>query len=157
MSTNTPEDARQPQFDPQTAQPTAQQTALPSEQPTTQLPEEIPAYSAPQSGGETYGAPYVAPYAAPARQPVATTVKDTNTYALVAVILAFIAPLAGIIFGHLGLNQIKRTGDAGRGLALTAVIYGYCAIALGILFVVLYIGVIAVAIGAASSSGYYSY
>ena len=141
MSTNTPEDALQPQFDPQAAQ------------PTTQLPDEVRAYAAPQFGGE----PYVAPYVEPARRPVATTLKDTNTYALVAVILAFLSPIAGIIFGHLGLNQIKRTGDAGRGLALTAVIYGYCAIALGILFVVLYIGVIAVAIGAASSSGYYSY
>lgn len=142
MSTNIPEDHTTQQFDPQAAQ------------PTTQLPPEAPAYAAPQFGN----APYVAPYVEAPRQPVATTLKDTNTYALVGVILTFLVPVAGIIFGHLGLNQIKRTGDAGRGLALTAVIYGYCAIVLSILFIVLYIGVIAVAIGAAASgSGYSSF
>lgn len=101
-------------------------------------------------------AQYAAPeqYAYPAQQPVRTTVKDTNTYALVSVILTFMVPIAGIIFGHLGLNQIKRTGDAGRGLALTAVIYGYCAIALGVLFFVTYIGFIVMVIGAAASGSY---
>lgn len=85
--------------------------------------------------------------------PVHTRVSDTNTYALVAVILAFIVPIAGIIFGHLGLNQIKRTGDAGRGLALTALIYGYSVFALGALFFISYIGLIFMAIGTFSNMG----
>ncbi|MFF8816627.1 DUF4190 domain-containing protein [Leucobacter sp. NPDC015123] len=127
-----------------------------SEQPTEQLPHGAPLTDAASTAAPQYG--YETPayaYQAAAATPQRTTVKDTNTYALVAIILAFIAPIAGIIFGHLGLNQIKRTGDAGRGLALTAVIYGYCTIALGVLFVVMYIGFIVMIIGAAASGSYY--
>ena len=125
-------------------------STTPTEDPTQQPPAYV---------GEPAAAPYTyapqgaqtqltadAPYAPQAS--AATTLSGTNTYALVGVILTFVVPIAGIIFGHLGLNQIKRTGDAGRGLALTAVIYGYCTIALGILFAVLYIGFIAVMFGA---------
>ncbi|KAM9866411.1 hypothetical protein ACIFOC_00615 [Leucobacter aridicollis] len=142
--------------------PTQHQPSQASEQPTVQLPYGAPSADAAGTTGTAgaaapqYG--YEAPaYAYPAQgaTPQRTTVKDTNTYALVAIVLAFIAPIAGIIFGHLGLNQIKRTGDAGRGLALTAVIYGYCAIALGVLFVVMYIGFIVMIVGAAASGSYY--
>ncbi|MCO1578701.1 DUF4190 domain-containing protein [Crossiella sp. SN42] len=33
-------------------------------------------------------------------------------------------PLLGIIFGAIALNQIKRTGDEGRGMALAGLIVG---------------------------------
>ncbi|WP_052492603.1 DUF4190 domain-containing protein [Leucobacter komagatae] len=131
-------------------------------QPTVPFPaDQSP--SAPQFGTAAYAAPY-APhqnaaqqYEYPGKAPAATTLKDTNTYAVIAIILAFIAPIAGIIFGHLGLNQVKRNGDAGRGLALTALIYGYCVTALGILFIGLYISAFALMIGAATSAGFSSY
>lgn len=101
-----------------------------------------------------YAAPSYQPYPT-ALAPAQTRVSDTNTYALVSVILAFMVPIAGIIFGHMGLSQIKRTGDAGRGLALTAVIYGYTVTVLGFVFIVSYIGFIAMMIGAVASQGSY--
>lgn len=99
---------------------------------------------------------YPTGYAEQKPLPTNTTVKDTNTYALVAIIITFMVPIAGIIFGHMGLNQIKRTGDAGRGLALTALIYGYSVAALGLIFFVSYIGIIFMVIGTAANMGSYS-
>lgn len=61
----------------------------------------------------------------PPRPALPTTLAQTNAFAVVAIILAFIQPIAGIVFGHMGLSQIKRNGDAGRGLALTGLIIGY--------------------------------
>lgn len=110
--------------------------------------QQAPAGSMPPA--PSYAA-YPPAYAAEKPLPVNTTLSDTNTYALVAIILTFIVPVAGIIFGHLGLNQIKRTGDAGRGLALTAVVYGYSVFALGLAFFIAYIGFIVVMIGSVAS------
>lgn len=77
-----------------------------------------------------------------AAQPVqlsqATTLGGTNTFALLAIIFAFISPIAGIIFGHMGLSQIKRTGDAGRGIGLTGLIISYAAFVFVALFVFAY-------------------
>lgn len=61
------------------------------------------------------------PYTAPA----AGTGPRTNTLAIIALIAAFVVPLAGIIVGHIALGQIKRTGEAGHGLALAGTILGY--------------------------------
>ncbi|MFC5337799.1 DUF4190 domain-containing protein [Leucobacter denitrificans] len=125
-------------------------TTTPPEYPQQQYAPQTPQAS------QAYGQQplnYASGYAEQKPLPTNTTVKDTNTYSLVAVILAFIVPLAGIIFGHIGLSQIKRTGDAGRGLALTALIYGYCVFALGLIFFVTYIGFIVMIISAAAGAG----
>jgi Domain of unknown function (DUF4190) len=61
------------------------------------------------------------PYAA---APMATGPK-TNTLAIVALILGFLVPVGGIITGHIALGQIKRTGEAGHGLALAGTVIGY--------------------------------
>ena len=48
----------------------------------------------------------------------------TNTMALLALVFAFVfAPLA-VVFGTTALSQIRRTGEAGRGLALTGLVIG---------------------------------
>lgn len=113
-----------------------------------------PVYGQQQQQPQQQPQPYapVPAYAQAKPLPTNTTLADTNAYALVAIILAFIVPIAGIVFGHLGLGQIKRTGDAGRGLALTALIYGYSVLALGVLFVIFYIGFFFVMFGAIASS-----
>lgn len=130
-------------------------------QPTTPLPPYVqespaaPAAPAAQSYTHYAAADYAAPeYTAAKPAPTRTTLADTNTYALVAVITAFLVPLAGIIFGHLALSQIKRTGDAGRGLALTGLVYGYCVFALGAIFILSYIGLIFMVIGTFASGNY---
>lgn len=64
-------------------------------------------------------APEPTPYAAPAAG------RPTNTMAIVALIAAFVVPLAGIIVGHIALGQIKKTGEAGHGLALAGTVLGY--------------------------------
>lgn len=85
-----------------------------------------PAYGAPGYGASGYGAP-------PARR--------TNVLAIVSliasiagmVIVWFIGSVVGVICGHISLNQIKRTGEEGRGLAVAGLIIGYIGIALSII------------------------
>ncbi|MFI0450977.1 DUF4190 domain-containing protein [Actinomadura sp. 6N118] len=36
-----------------------------------------------------------------------------------------IVPIAAIVLGHLALSQIKKTGEAGLGLAITGLVLGY--------------------------------
>ncbi|MBO1902203.1 DUF4190 domain-containing protein [Leucobacter weissii] len=136
--------------------------------PTPETPEQPTAYGAQPAYGsqpETYTAPqadYAAQYPQQEAQQFApeqyqqqpslpTTLAGTNAFALVSVILAFIQPIAGIVFGHIGLNQIKRNGDAGRGLALTGVIVGYIWLVIIALIFIAYIGIIIVAISSAAA------
>lgn len=128
MSTpNTPETAQHAQ-QPAQQQPAQQQ----QQQPPAQQPVYRPAY-APGQQQPVYRAA-----GGPAASPAVTTVGGTNTYAMLAIILAFIAPIAGIVFGHMGLSQIKRTGDGGRGLALTGLILGYASFAVVAIFFFMY-------------------
>lgn len=48
-----------------------------------------------------------------------------NTLAILALVLSFVVSVAGIVCGHLALAQIRRTGEAGRELALAGLIIGY--------------------------------
>lgn len=131
-------------------------------QPTTRLPsyEQASEPNAAQSAQAAQEPAYAVPAASPVYpakpMPTRTLVNETNTYALVAIITTFMMPLAGIIFGHLGLSQIKRTGDGGRGLALTALIYGYAVFAIGAAFVVFYVGFIFMMIGTFASVDSYN-
>jgi uncharacterized membrane protein len=68
-----------------------------------------------------------------------TETKPTNTFALVGFILSIagfvtgITAIAGIILGHIGLHQIKKTGEAGHGLGVAALIMGYIQVGLWVL------------------------
>ncbi|MGO3146122.1 MAG: DUF4190 domain-containing protein [Leucobacter sp.] len=62
----------------------------------------------------------------------------TNVFAIIALIGAFFFSLVGIIFGHIALSQIKRTGESGRGLALAGTIVGYVRLLLDALAVILF-------------------
>jgi hypothetical protein len=52
-------------------------------------------------------------------------VVPTNVMAILAIIFGLGGGLLGIVFGHIALSQIDRTGEAGRGLAYTGLIFGY--------------------------------
>ena len=65
--------------------------------------------------------PSATPYSAGGPAPE----RSTNVLAIIALIGAFVFPLAGIICGHIALAQIKRTGEAGQPLALWGTILGY--------------------------------
>ena len=62
--------------------------------------------------------------------------RPTNTLAIIALIAAFIVPLAGIVVGHIALGQIKKTGENGHGLALAGTVLGYVFTALYIIIFV---------------------
>ena len=53
--------------------------------------------------------------------------------------------IPGVICGHIAINQIKKTGENGRGLAIAGLVVGYLGIVGGILLAVLWIGLFAVA------------
>lgn len=53
-------------------------------------------------------------------------------------IVAFVLSLVGfnviaIVLGFIGLNQVKKTGERGRGLALAAIIIGFVSLVIGII------------------------
>jgi uncharacterized membrane protein len=76
----------------------------------------------------------------------ATETKPTNTMALVGFILSLagfvtgITAIPGIVLGHIGLHQIKKTGENGHGLGVAALIVGY--IQVGLWFLALVAGII---------------
>jgi len=73
----------------------------------------------------------------PPQQEVVETppTEKTNTFALVALVSSLFLWLAGIIFGHIALKQIKRTGERGRGMALAGLIIGYVGLASSVLLI----------------------
>lgn len=95
--------------------------------------------------------PYSPP---PAYAPAGGTGPRTNVLAIVALIAAFVVPLAGIICGHIALGQIKRTGEAGHGLALWGTILGYVFTVVYILIIVLSILVPLLIIGSTGDITY---
>ena len=96
-------------------------------------PQPLPPQQQPQ---------YSQPYGAPAQ-------PGWNTMAIVAFIATFFISIVGIILGFIALSQIKRTGEQGRGLALAAIIIGFVALALGIIFTII------IVVAAANSAVYY--
>jgi uncharacterized protein YacL len=56
-----------------------------------------------------------------------------NVFAILATITVWFTVILGLVFGHIALSQIKKTGERGRGLALTAVIVGWIGVVAGAL------------------------
>lgn len=65
--------------------------------------------------------------------------RKTNTMAILALVFAFIVAPLGVIFGFVARSQIKRTGEAGSGLALAGIIVGLVAVAFYVLAIVLFV------------------
>src|ERR1700712_3790015 len=62
--------------------------------------------------------------------------RSTNGLAIASLICAFVfAPLA-ILFGHISLSQIKRSGQDGHGLAIAGLALGYAFTVLGVVAIV---------------------
>ena len=89
--------------------------ALRTPQTVESVNEPSPAYAT--VGGPTTAAAFGAP-AAPAT-------NTLNGLALASIIVVWFSSVIGLVLGHVALSQIKRTGQEGRGLALTAVIVGW--------------------------------
>lgn len=109
----------------------------------TPAPAPAPYGAAPAAYGSApapYGGP--APYGAvgnPYGQPATSSTNGLAVASLICSIAGLVlgwfltlftlASIAGIITGHIALSQIKRTGVAGRGMAVTGLVLGYLAVA----------------------------
>ncbi|MGK2902065.1 MAG: peptidylprolyl isomerase [Mycobacterium sp.] len=62
--------------------------------------------------------------------------RPTNGLAVASLICAFLIAPLGIVFGHISLSQIKRSGEDGRGLAVAGLVIGYLLTVLGTLVLV---------------------
>jgi hypothetical protein len=90
----------------------------------------------------------VTPPAAP--QSSAPVARGTNALAVVGFVLAIFGfNVIAIILAAIGLSQIKRTGESGRGFALAAI---WIAIIEVVLFVVIIVVVVIISASAAVSS-----
>jgi peptidyl-prolyl cis-trans isomerase B (cyclophilin B) len=58
----------------------------------------------------------------------------TNTLAVLSLVFSFIVAIVGVILGHVALSQIARTGQEGRGLAITGLVVGYVSLLAGMIF-----------------------
>ncbi len=47
-----------------------------------------------------------------------------------------VMPILAVVFGHVGLGQIRRTGAPGRGYAIAGLVTGYIGIALAVLWLI---------------------
>lgn len=65
--------------------------------------------------------------------------SKTNILAIVSLVTSIIGlGIVGIITGHIGMNQIKKTGEQGHGLALAGLILGYFQVAAGIIVLIIF-------------------
>jgi hypothetical protein len=115
--------------------------------PPTELP---PPSSTRIAGQET--APVTALPTTPA-PPIAA--GQTNTLAVVSLVSAIGAPfghligvggitliIVSIVTGHMARSQIKKTGESGDGLAIAGLIISYVHLALTVLVVIFFFGLI---------------
>jgi len=63
--------------------------------------------------------------------------QPTNSFAIASLVSAFLFAPLGIVFGHISLSQIKRTGEQGRGLAIAGLVISYLITVLTIVVVLL--------------------
>jgi hypothetical protein len=80
------------------------------------------------------------------------SVAKTNVLAIISLVTSIIGfTLVGIITGHIGLSQIKKTGEQGRGLAIAGLIIGY----LSIFFVLLWLVALGGLAALSRTTGFY--
>ena len=70
--------------------------------------------------------------------------RSTNGRSTLALIFAlFGLALPAVIFGHIALHEIKRTGDSGHSVAVWATVLGWLELGLTLLFLLLELFVLA--------------
>jgi len=124
---------------------------------------------------DPYGYGQQDPYAQPYSQPPAVqhhyygggppVVPRNNGMAVASMVLGIIGlvtcgavvfSVGAIIFGHVAQNQIKRTGEAGSGMAVTGLILGYIFAAIGLLYWIVVVGIYGAAIWGMNQGSSYS-
>ena len=89
-------------------------------------------YGAQPYGAQPYGAqPY---YAQPAYYGVQRP-ATTNGLAIASLVTAIVGvSLVAVILGHIAMNQINKTGEQGKGMAIAGLVLGYLGMLVGIIF-----------------------
>jgi hypothetical protein len=91
------------------------------------------------NNGDPTGTPQSASYRYP------TSIGGTNVCAVLSPVLAFVFAPAGLVTGIVAHRQIRRTGEGGRGLALTGIIVSTLGIAFTVvIFLLAFSGIIRV-------------
>lgn len=70
--------------------------------------------------------------------PPAPVQLPVNTFATLSLVFGFVFAPLGAVFGHLGLAQIKRTGERGRDRALIGLVVSYLLIVVSIVAVLIW-------------------
>lgn len=78
--------------------------------------------------------------------------RPTNGMAIAALVCSLVLAPLGIIFGHISLAQIKRTGEDGRGMAIAGLVIGYLSTVGALIGILVLVGVIGGAIHDIDSS-----
>lgn len=65
--------------------------------------------------------------------------RHVNPAAIFALVLGILLSPLAVIFGHLALSQISRTGDRGRMPALVGTVLGYSALVLIVIVVIAWV------------------
>ena len=87
--------------------------------------------------------PYSAP-AVPAYQPQPQ--QSYNVLAIVGFVLSFFTTIIGLIISIVALNQIKKTGEKGRGFAIAGIWISIAAIVIAIISVIFF-AILAASVG----------
>lgn len=65
-------------------------------------------------------------------------VPRNNTMAILSLVFAFFVSILAVVFGHVALGQIRRTGESGRGMAIAGLVLGYIGIAVTVIGVIIW-------------------
>lgn len=119
-------------------------------------------YGQPGYGQPAYGQPGYDPSAAYGQPgypqpgyggyPPAYAAPQTNTMAILSLVMAFVFPPLAIVFGIMARNQIRQSGEGGDGLALAGLIVGGIFTAIIVVYIVIFVVVIGAAISAGASA-----
>ena len=150
--TTTPEDPFATTPDPHAAQAASQPPAAPAQYGGQHGTPPPPPGQAPYAAQQYPPQPYPQQYYGPNPQTQKNWMGIVSLVASLSTIFTGIGCIAGIVFGHLGLNAVKKGEANNRGLALAGLITGYVFLGLGILAVIGYAALVAVLISAESGA-----
>ncbi|MGK3953043.1 DUF4190 domain-containing protein [Microbacterium sp. I2] len=113
-----------------------------------------PAYGAPAYGTPPYGAAPAYGYGAQPKTNALSIVSLIASIVGFIGILPIIGSIGGVITGHISLNQLKTSGENGRGMALAGTIVGYVGLAFWIIGAIVLFSFIAWAASQSSQYGH---
>lgn len=68
--------------------------------------------------------------------------QSTNIMAVLALVFGIGGGLLGVVFGHIALSQIKKTGERGKGMAIWGLTLGYVGLSVLLVYLVVLVVVV---------------